>query len=259
MKLISWNINGIRAAWGKGLNNFVVKEKPQIVCLQELKIQAHQITTALRFKNYTVGESFAAKKGYSGVGTYTNGVESKSAVPRKLGHKVTDGEGRLVETDLGAYLLWNVYIPSGTSGDERQGLKYEFLEQFTKAVKKLKPNDRKRLVICGDFNICHREIDIHHPETATRQKLTGFLPEEREWFSSFLDLGLIDTYREVHGDRPKSYTWWSYRANARPKNLGWRIDYFLVAEGLRKKIIDAKIYDKIKGSDHCPIGLTIKT
>jgi len=261
MKLVSWNVNGLRSAIGKEFPNFISATNPDIVCLQETKIHSdalippHQI-----FDFYSAHHAFAStRKGYSGVTTLTKNSGAFAIANHTPGFGVEefDNEGRALICDYGPILLYNTYFPSGTSGEVRQNFKYSFLNQFAAHISQLSAKDRKRLVICGDFNICHKDIDIHHPREAERLKLTGFLPEERKWMDEFCELGFVDSYRHVHGEKPASYTWWSFRANSRAKNLGWRLDYFFVSKELKSKVVAAEIFDQIGGSDHCPIALEL--
>ena len=259
MKLISWNVNGIRSAAGKGLFEFLAAEKPEVLCLQETKIHQHQLTPELASPpGYRSVFVDAHKPGYSGVATFFSDKLSKCENCFGIEQVAYDREGRFIISDLGEFLLYNIYFPSGTSGEERQAYKYSFLDAFYDHLKRLPTRDKKRLIICGDFNICHREIDIHHPAEATRRQLTGFLPEERAWIDRFIALGFIDAFRMINGDEPKRYTWWSYRAGSRGKNLGWRIDYFFVSEELKNRVKQAKIMENVTGSDHCPISLVLE-
>ena len=260
MKIISWNVNGIRAAQKKGLFDFIAKEKPDIFCLQETKIDSEAISK-LDFlpEDYTSFFSPAEKKGYSGVSTF---ISNKIINQHKnnvfgLGEKKFDSEGRYLISEFEDFTLYNTYFPSGTTGEERQKFKYKFLDHFIDHTNNLPNSKRNKIVVCGDFNICHQDIDIHHPETATKNELSGFLPDERAWFSKFLDSGFNDVFRDIHGNRKDCYTWWSYRAGSRGKNLGWRIDYFIVASKFADRIKKAKIYPEIEGSDHCPISIEI--
>lgn len=261
MKIISWNVNGIRAAEKKGLFNFIEKEKPDIFCLQETKIDASALEK-LSFlpENYTAFFSHAQKKGYSGVSTFVSKDFLKQHMNNSfsLGENSFDSEGRYLVSEFKDFILYNTYFPSGTTGEVRQNFKYKFLDHFLEHTKSLTPAKRDKVIICGDFNICHQEIDIHHPETATRNQLSGFLPDERAWFTKFLESGFKDVYRDLNIDKKHCYTWWSYRAGSRGKNLGWRIDYFLVASKFAARIKKAEIFPEIQGSDHCPIGIEIE-
>lgn len=258
MKILSWNVNGYRSAYSKGLPAFLEKESPDIVCLQEIKADEKALADhAYALQGYDPYHSVASKKGYSGVTTFVRAGLVPKAVQRGIGIQHFDSEGRFVILSFEDFDLYNVYYPSGTSGDLRQEFKYKFLESISAHIAALDQKKRDRIVMCGDFNICHREIDIHHPETATKLGLTGFLPEERKWMDSFEALGFVDTFRSVHGPKPKSYTWWSFRANSRAKNLGWRIDYIWVSKKLSTCVQTASIFDSVRGSDHCPISVEL--
>lgn len=259
MKLISWNVNGIRSIYKKGFDSFLQLTQPDICCLQETKIDEKSLPQLTEISgNYESYFSCAKKPGYSGLATFTK-TKLKSPIVSSIQQPQFDNEGRFLFTDHNSFLLYNTYFPSGTTGDVRQDFKYQFLESFLNHVHALSKKDKDRLVICGDFNICHREIDIHHPDVATKRELSGFLPEERAWIDTLLDLGFVDSYRHVHGDKADRYSWWTYRAGARPKNLGWRIDYFFVSKALSSRIVDADLLTEVGGSDHCPISLTLDT
>ena len=261
MKLLSWNVNGIRSAHRKGLDDVLATVQPDIVCFQELKAQAEDVEAIASLQQFGSWHfSNAKKRGYSGVATAIRSrkVAQTTSALGVIGHRVLDTEGRWLVTNFPEFCLYNLYFPSGTTGDTRQKFKYRFLSLFLKHLASLSKADRARLVICGDFNICHREIDIHHPETATKRQLTGFLPEERAWMDRFVKLGFTDTFRHIHGDEPHRYTWWSFRAGARKKNLGWRIDYIFVSDAMRSCIRDANILEQISGSDHCPVAVELR-
>lgn len=258
-KLISWNVNGIRAASRKGFPDFFNEQGADIVCLQEIKIHEEQLNGELSFPNYQPYCSYAEKKGYSGVATL-----SHSGLPLKekeirfgIGAEEFDSEGRFVITPYEDFTLYNMYIPSGTTGEARQDFKYSFLDTLSTHLKGLPAKEREKVVLCGDFNICHQDIDIHHPETATKRELSGFLPAERAWLDRLCEMGFVDTFRHAQGDTADAYTWWSYRAGARKKNLGWRIDYFFVAKEMASRVKNAEILASVEGSDHCPITLEL--
>ena len=260
LRILCWNINGIRAAYKKGFVDAIRNSKADIFCLQEMKVHEKELIPEDEiFEQADAGHSFASKKGYSGVSTYIRNTSPLQAASWKveLGDSDIDDEGRVVVSDLGPYLLYNIYFPSGTTGDVRQDFKYEFLDKIIEHIKKLQKKNRERLILCGDFNICHTEIDIHHPKEATKRELSGFLPDERAWMDSLTEVGFVDAYRAFHPKKTEVYTWWSYRAGARKKNLGWRIDYFFVSEALQRKIKKTEILSEIPGSDHCPITLDL--
>jgi exodeoxyribonuclease-3 len=253
-KIISYNVNGIRAALGKGWIDWVQQENPDVICLQEIKAEADQLDLSV-FENAGYKHHFwhsAEKKGYSGVAVLSK--KKPTHVEIGAGHKDYDSEGRIIRADFGDLSVMSVYFPSGTTGDVRQDFKYGFMDFFQTYIDKLKKK-RADLVICGDWNICHKPIDIHNP--VSNAKSSGFLPEEREWIGKFIDSGFVDTFRHFNQE-PHNYTWWTFRANARAKNLGWRIDYQMASETLKKDLKAAAILPEAKHSDHCPISLTIR-
>lgn len=260
MRITCWNVNGLRSIVSKGLEDILERTDPDIVCLQETKIvDDHVPSFATRFEKYRGQFSCARRKGYSGVGTFSKQALAlrEKTTQRVIGSEAFDNEGRFLITEYEHFTLYNTYFPSGTSGEERQNFKYSFLARFYEHLAALPQSSRDRLIICGDFNICHREIDIHHPEKATRLQLSGFLPKEREWMDRFVALGFTDSFRHIHGDKTGIYSWWTYRAGAREKNLGWRIDYIFVSQALSPHIRQAEIRTDIPGSDHCPILLEL--
>lgn len=252
MKIVSYNVNGIRAALNKGLLDWIKAVNADVVCFQEIKANADQIPVKdFEVLGYHTYWNSAQKKGYSGVGIISR--QKPLHVEYGMGMEEYDGEGRMLRADFEDVSIISVYHPSGTTGDVRQTFKYRWLDDFHRYVLTLRksiPN----LVISGDYNICHRPIDIHDPiRNATS---SGFLPEEREWMTKFLDSGFIDSFRHLIKD-PHNYTWWSYRVNARERNLGWRIDYHMVTDVMKDKIMKVAILDKAYHSDHCPIVLEI--
>lgn len=253
MKIVSYNVNGIRAAIKKGFVEWLKEEDPDIVCLQETKASSDQVDMleiqALGYMDYWHS---AQKKGYSGVAIFTK-VKPKH-VEIGCGIEKYDNEGRVIRLDFEEFSLMNVYMPSGTSGDIRQDFKMQWLEDFhnyANDLRKSLPN----LIICGDFNIAHNEIDIHNPKG--NKNNSGFLPEEREWVTQFLGSGFIDTFR-YFSDEAHRYSWWTYRAGARGNNKGWRIDYFVATVEMENMLAEADILHDVVHSDHCPTSLTLK-
>ena len=248
MKIFSYNVNGIRAAMGKGFLNWLAKEKPDIICLQETKVSPEQINL-LEFDSmgYSTYWNSAQKKGYSGVAILSKTIPDSITIG--MDNIIFDTEGRVLRADFPEFTLLSIYCPSGTTGDTRQEYKMQFLNDLTLFIQKLileKPN----LILSGDFNICHKEIDINNPKKHI--KMSGFLPEERSWMDKFFGLGLIDSFREFNKE-PNQYSWWSYRAASRMKNLGWRIDYHIVSQSIKTNLVNAGIMQNVFHSDHCPV------
>ncbi len=248
MKIVTYNVNGIRAAINKGLVAWLMDVNPDMVCFQEVKADLEQIDSSL-FNNlgYEIYWNSAEKKGYSGVAILTK--IKPNHVEYGCGMGVYDREGRILRADFDSFSLMSAYFPSGSSGDERQAFKMQFLADFMPYVQELKkkiPN----LIISGDYNICHRAIDIHNPKS--NAKSSGFLPEEREWMENFIQSGFVDSYRTLNSE-PHNYTWWSLRFGARSKNMGWRIDYQMITEALRNRLNSSEILPQAYHSDHCPV------
>ncbi|WP_053406396.1 exodeoxyribonuclease III [Persicobacter sp. CCB-QB2] len=253
MKIISYNINGIRAAIKKGFNEWLEEEQPDVLCLQEVKAEQHQVDTAAWEKlGYQIYWMAAEKKGYSGVAVLTK-IAPKH-VEYGCGMEKYDREGRVLRVDFEDVSILNTYMPSGSSGEERQAFKMEWLEDFYQYIQSLK-QDLPNLVVCGDYNICHTAIDIHNPDK--NKNTSGFLPEEREWMTKFIDGGFIDSFRQFQPE-PHHYSWWSYRAASRERNKGWRIDYLMATTEMKARLVDGKILPEVKHSDHCPVYLEIK-
>jgi exodeoxyribonuclease-3 len=255
MRIISYNVNGIRSAINKGFTDWLKTDPADIVCLQETKAEKdnvdYQKIEELGYQTYWFS---AQKKGYSGVAIFTK-IKPDNV---EYGHKLeqSDFEGRVIRADFGDITLINAYYPSGTSGDERQTYKYQWLNEFFAYLQELRKK-RKKLIVVGDYNIAHREIDIHDPKG--NKKSSGFLPEERAWMDSFLQNDWIDSFRELNPDTTGAYSWWSQRfPTVRAQNKGWRIDYICVTKELKAQIKEAKIYPDVKHSDHCPIYASFK-
>jgi len=254
MRIISWNVNGIRAIEKKGFLQWLKKEAPDILCLQETKASPDQLTPALlKPQGYETHWSWSKeKKGYSGVAVFCK-VKPKK-VTDGLGFKKFDIEGRTLILDYGKFILFNIYYPNGGEGNKRVPFKMEFYDSFLKAADKLKKQGKK-LIVGGDFNTAHTEIDLARPKA--NEENTGFLPEERAWLDKFVSHGYTDTFRRFEKG-PHHYTYWDYKTAARERNVGWRIDYFFVTENLIPNLQSAFILSKVTGSDHCPLGIEIK-
>jgi len=250
MKIVSWNVNGLRAIYKKGFWEWFEKIKADIVCLQETKIQEEQLSFDLvRLKNYSSFFNSASKKGYSGVGVFSK--RNPLVVKRKLGLKRFDDEGRFLELQYPEFTLINLYLPHG--GRQKENLAYK-LKVYQFLFKYLQKMNKQKLILIGDFNIAHQEIDLARPKQNQRNIM--FTPKEREQIDKLVELGFTDSFRKFYKEGGH-YTWWPYFANARERNLGWRIDYTFVSKNLSSKIKDTFILPQVKGSDHCPIGIEI--
>ncbi|MEN9600366.1 MAG: exodeoxyribonuclease [Bacteroidota bacterium] len=254
MRIISYNLNGIRAAIKKGFADWVATNPADIICIQESKATKEDIDLSvfqkLGYESYWFS---AQKKGYSGVVLLTRIKPDLVEYGNKI--EQSDFEGRVIRADFGDITLVNAYYPSGTSGEERQTYKYQWLDEFADYLKKLRKK-RPNIIVTGDYNIAHEAIDIHDPKG--NKNSSGFLPAEREWMTKFLAAGWIDTYRHLHPTTTGAYSWWSQRfPSVRLQNKGWRIDYICATDTLAKKIKAADIYPDVKHSDHCPIYLEI--
>ncbi|MCR6546913.1 exodeoxyribonuclease III [Dehalobacterium formicoaceticum] len=253
MKVCSWNVNGIRAVQKNGFLDWVAQEQPDILCLQETKIQAEQLTDELKqIPGYRSYFSFAERKGYSGVATYTK--EEPSAVLTGIGDPKFDGEGRILITEYPDFTLLNIYFPNGQKDDFRLQYKMEFYDALLDYSNQL-ISQGKKLIICGDYNTAHQEIDLKNPKT--NEKRSGFLPVERAWMDKLISHGYVDTFRWLHPNLVK-YSWWSYRFKAREKGVGWRIDYHFVSQNLLEQVTNADILDDVLGSDHCPVLIELQ-
>lgn len=252
MKILSYNVNGIRAAIKKGLLDWLKSANPDVICFQEIKALKEQLDVSVFEElGYKYHYWFSAqKKGYSGVAVLSK-VKPNNVV-YGTGIETMDFEGRNLRIDFDNYSVMSLYLPSGTN-DARLSFKLNYMDEFLDYINELK-KEIPNLVICGDYNICHTEIDIHNPKQ--NKNTSGFLPIEREWLTKFIESGFVDTFRYVNKE-PHNYSWWSYRANARNNNKGWRIDYFMVTDALKENIKRAYILPEAKHSDHCPIGLEL--
>jgi exodeoxyribonuclease III len=253
MRIITYNVNGVRAAMKKGLLEWMQQAKPDILCLQEIKASPEQVGVIdLEAAGYHHYWYPAQKKGYSGVAIFTK--TKPNQVTYGCGIKEYDEEGRVMRADYDDFSVVSVYHPSGTTGELRQNFKMKWLSDFSNYINEL-VKTTPNLIISGDFNICHTEIDIHNPKGNVRT--SGFLPEERKWIDGFMNEGFIDTFRHFN-DEPHHYTWWSNFAGARARNLGWRIDYNMASANLRSRLLHAEILSDAMHSDHCPVLLDIK-
>jgi len=253
MEIISWNVNGIRAAVKKGFTDFLKNKKPDILCLQEIKINdAARAKEQFDFKGYQEYWHPAEKPGYSGTAILIRNDLSTVGVKNGLGEKTFDREGRVQTVELEKFYLVNTYFPNANHELSRLGYKLAFNDRILKYLKSLEK--RKPVILCGDLNVAHEEIDLARPKDNVGNP--GFTDEERKWMTKFLQAGFVDTYRQIHKNRVQ-YSWWGYRFNSRARNVGWRIDYFCVSEKMKKQVKDAYIMDKIMGSDHCPVGVEI--
>lgn len=254
MRIISYNVNGLRSAINKGFMEWLASDPADIICLQEIKALKDNVDyQAIEHLGYHTYWFSAQKKGYSGVAIFTK--IKPDAVHYGTGIEQSDAEGRVLRVDIGDLSVMSIYIPSGTSGDIRQDYKYQWLDEFYDYIDNLK-NERPNLIICGDYNICHKAIDIHNP--VSNKNSSGFLPEERAWMDKWFDSGFTDSFRHFNQE-PHHYSWWSFRANARANNKGWRIDYISTTTALANQLKAAAIYPDVKHSDHCPVFLELES
>jgi exodeoxyribonuclease-3 len=252
MKLISYNVNGIRAAMNKGFLDWLTNESPDVIGLQEVKALETDLELRLfQDLGYQVYWYPAVKKGYSGVAILTK--VAPKYVHYGMGISAYDNEGRMIRADFEGFSFISAYFPSGTTGELRQDFKYAFLDDVYGYIQDLN-REQPALILSGDYNICHKAIDIHNP--VSNKNTSGFLPDERAWMDKFVDLGFIDTFRAFNTN-PGQYTWWSYRAGSREKNLGWRIDYHMASKEMENKLKSAVILQDVVHSDHCPIVLEL--
>ncbi|MDW8190910.1 MAG: exodeoxyribonuclease III [Pseudobdellovibrionaceae bacterium] len=249
MKIVSWNVNGIRACYSKGLMDFIHQYQPDILCLQETKAHRQQLPPDMQNLGYPFSVwAEAHRKGYSGVATFCKAAPLDYSVG--LGIADYDLEGRVVKIRNERFLLYNIYFPNGGSGPERQQFKLRFLEDLLRDLAQVK-SAIQDIVVVGDYNIAPYPIDVYDPVGLS--EVSGFLPEEREWFQRFFNLGFVDTFRHFYPEEKDRYTWWSYQELARISNRGWRIDFICVTKNLVPKLHSSRILDHVMGSDHCPI------
>jgi exodeoxyribonuclease III len=253
LKIISWNVNGVRAAYKKGLLDWLQSEKPDFLCLQETKAQPDQLPAKLREpKGYVSYWHSAERKGYSGVAVLAR--KEPINVEMGMGVERFDTEGRVIRVDFDDYVLFNVYFPNGKKNKERLQYKLDFYEEFLDRIESLR-REKKKIIFCGDVNTAHNEIDLARPKE--NEKVSGFLRIERDWLDKVVSLGYMDTFRSLNGDVVQ-YSWWDLKSRARERNVGWRIDYFIAAPEAIKSVTKAFILDDVMGSDHCPIGIELK-
>ena len=249
LKLVSWNVNGLRACCGKGFEDEFKRLDADFFCLQETKMQAGQLD--LQFEGYQSYWNYAEKKGYSGTAIFTR--HQPLSVAYGIGVEEHDHEGRVITLEMEDFYLITVYVPNSQDGLRRLDYRMTWEDDFLAYLKKLE--EKKPVIVCGDLNVAHQEIDLKNPKTNRRN--AGFTDEERAKFTQWLNSGFTDTFRYFYPDMKDIYSWWSYRFKAREKNAGWRIDYFVTSASLNDKLVDAKIHTDVFGSDHCPVELTI--
>lgn len=252
LELLSWNVNGIRACINKGFTEWVKERQPQILCIQETKAQTNQISFSFDLPEYHIYWSSAKKKGYSGVATFSK-IKPLS-ISQELGVNEYDSEGRFIQLEFTDFFLINLYFPNSQRELKRLDFKLKFNQIVLDHIEKLRKKN-KGIVLCGDFNVAHKEIDLKNPKT--NQNNAGFSPQERAFFTELLENGYLDTFRE-YDQSSEQYTWWTYRYNARVNNIGWRIDYFVINREFRNRLKSAFILKDVMGSDHAPIGITLK-
>ena len=250
MRLVTWNVNGLRSCLGKGFLDFAARADADVLCLQETKLQPHQIE--LELPGYALYWNSAEKKGYSGTAVFSK--KEPLSVSYGIGVEEHDHEGRVISLEFPDFYLVTVYTPNSQDGLARLDYRMRWEDAFLSYLKGLEQN--KPVIFCGDLNVAHREIDLKNPKT--NRKNAGFTDEERAKFSQLLENGFIDTFRYFYPDLEGAYSWWSYRFSARAKNAGWRIDYFCVSEALKDRLVSAAIHTEVMGSDHCPVELDLK-
>ena len=253
-RLLSWNVNGVRAAERKGFIDWLCRESPCYIGIQETKAKVDQLSDKLIHPpGYVSYWNSAERKGYSGVAVFTN--KRVLSVSYSMGRKEFDNEGRMVITEMAQFIILNMYFPNGGSGEERLCYKMSFYSAFLDFIDQLKKKKKKPLIVCGDINTAHKEIDLTRPKE--NQFVSGFLQEERDWIDELIGWGMVDSFREFHAGGGQ-YTWWDMKTRARERNVGWRLDYFFVDQEIRSAIKEAHIYKDVMGSDHCPIGIVLE-
>lgn len=253
--LISWNINGIRAATRKGFLDWLYEYDADVVGVQEIKAEPHQLESVIRNpqNRFAYWNPCQTKKGYSGTALFSK-IEPQH-ISLGWGDEQFDAEGRTIMVDYGDFVFFTIYFPNGESSPERLKYKLAFYDSFLAYIKELR-NQGRSVIFSGDVNTAHNEIDLARPKE--NQNTSGFLPIERAWIDRVVEAGFIDTFRYVHGDQKDMYSWWSYRGGARQRNVGWRIDYFFISEDLAPRLKDAFILTDVEGSDHCPVGIVLQ-
>lgn len=252
IQLISWNVNGIRASERKGFSKWLNSQHPHIMCIQETKAQEEQIPDKITETEYHTYFSSAEKKGYSGTAVLS--IAEPENIETTFGIERFDREGRIIKAEYEQFTLYNVYFPNGKASDERLKYKMDFYSFFLDMMEKHIESDDS-IIVCGDVNTAHREIDLARPKE--NEKNSGFLPEERAWIDNLLNAGFTDTFRYLNNE-PDNYSWWDYKTKARERNVGWRIDYFFISNNMLKKLKKAEIMKDITGSDHCPVSITLE-
>lgn len=253
MRIVSWNVNGIRAVAGKGFADSVKAMNADIIGIQETKAQIEQLGPEItELEGYKSWFYSAERKGYSGTALYSR-IEPED-VTFGLGTEEFDHEGRMICADFGKFVLFNIYFPNGGRGDDFVKFKLRFYDCFLDRVRELQSKGRE-VICCGDVNTAHKEIDLSNPKA--NSKISGFLPEERVYMDHFAEAGLTDTFRMLYPDKPECYTWWSYKTAARSRNVGWRIDYFFATKGLLTDISESNMMSDVMGSDHCPVYIDL--
>jgi len=254
MNIISWNVNGIRAVLKKGFIEWLEKESPDILCLQETKISLDQLEDNLKAPlNYKTIFNSADKRGYSGTAVFYKNEPLSTRTGFE--HEILNSEGRIIEIEYEKFILFNIYFPNGQKDDERLNYKLKFYDEFLKYMLDQRKTKNKGIIAVGDYNTAHTEIDLKNPKE--NENYSGFLPVERKWIDKYIESGFTDIFRKLHPDEKDQYTWWTYRFGARDRNIGWRIDYFMVTDEILPMVKDCGILNTITGSDHCPIYLKL--
>jgi exodeoxyribonuclease-3 len=252
-RILCWNVNGIRAIWKKGFPEWFEKEQPDILCIQETKAQPDQLGEEVKnFKDYKSYFFSAEKKGYSGVAIWTRHEPMK--VCNGIGNPYFDNEGRVIEMEFPGFVLYNVYFPNGGRGPDRVKYKLDFYDALFQRAEQIRKDGKKNIIVCGDYNTAHKEIDLARPKE--NSNVTGFLPEERAWIDKIIGMNYVDIFREYNKE-PGQYTYWDQITRARERNVGWRIDYYMISKEMKDKVSKAAIHMSVMGSDHCPIELIV--